>query len=544
MDNISLIVPHWIPLEQQSINLDKRSIIAATFAGFLSFVYLVSFLNEVFFGVKAPIAGKRSKFEPAWLLRMRFIRGSRTILSDGYNKFKNTIFKIRRIGADVVIIPSKYVDEIRTLTGDKTRSVEPFIKDLCGEITNGMCFLNSDLQNRVVQQRLTPILGTLAPVMKTELDYALLKEMPGCREAWTEINMNEVLAAILSRISARVFLGPEECRNEEWLTATAEYTVRVFMTGTILRIFPKPIRPLVAPFLPMYWGLRKNVVTARRVITRIVESRQAAEKESNGDYEKPTDILQGMLDGAAGEEMSLANLSQRMLILSLASIHTTALTMTQTLYDLCEHPEYFEPIREELVRVLREDGGWGKTTLNKLWKLDSLIKESQRFSPIFMLTFQRIFHQSITLSDGTHFPSGTRIAVPTHWMLNDSTYVPGAADPATFDPFRYSRIREDPAHPENAQRHMLAMTDASNMAFGYGRYACPGRFYAVNEMKMIMGHLLLRYDFKFKEGCSRPKNFTFDSDLYPDMSARLLIRERTKIEDGIEKLLGRTVVKD
>jgi cytochrome P450 len=134
----------------------------------------------------------------------------------------------------------------------------------------------------------------------------------------------------------------------------------------------------------MYWGLLKNVVTARRVITRIVESRQSAEKESSGDYEKPTDILQGMLDGAKGEEMSLANLSQRMLILSLASIHTTALTMTQTLYDLCEHPEYFEPIREELVRVLREDGGWGKTTLNKLWKLDSLIKESQRFSPVFM----------------------------------------------------------------------------------------------------------------------------------------------------------------
>jgi hypothetical protein len=81
----------------------------------------------------------------------------------------------------VVIIPSKYVDEIRTLTGDKTRGVEPFIKDFCAEITNGMCFLDSDLQNRVVQQRLTPILGTLAPVMKKELDYALLKEMPGCR---------------------------------------------------------------------------------------------------------------------------------------------------------------------------------------------------------------------------------------------------------------------------------------------------------------------------------------------------------------------------
>jgi cytochrome P450 len=144
----------------------------------------------------------------------------------------------------------------------------------------------------------------------------------------------------------------------------------------------------------------------------------------------------------------------------------------------------------------------------------------------------------MTLSNGTFLPAGTRVAVASHAMLQDAAHVPGPSDPATLDAFRYSRLREDPAHPENAQRFLFAMTDASNMAFGYGKYACPGRFYAANEMKMVLAHLLLRYNFKFPDGCGRPRNFTVDSDMYPDPAARLLIQRRDQIEVGIEKLIG------
>lgn len=56
--------------------------------------------------------------------------------------------------------------------------MEPFINDFAGDYTRGMVFLQSDLQNRVIQQRLTPKLVSLTKVMKEELDYALTKEMP------------------------------------------------------------------------------------------------------------------------------------------------------------------------------------------------------------------------------------------------------------------------------------------------------------------------------------------------------------------------------
>ncbi|KAM4055523.1 cytochrome p450 [Hirsutella rhossiliensis] len=488
--------------------------------------------------VKVPFAGYRSYWEPTWLVRLRFVRDGPSIIRQGYHQFKDSLFQVRRIGADIVILTPKYVDEIRALSQDKVRSVEPFIHDFIGDYTRGTVFLESDLQNRVIQQRLTPNLGLLTSIMKTELDLALKKEIPECKDQWFQVDINHLLARTVAHISSRVFLGPEECRNEEWHTATAEYSKNLFITGMALRMLPRWLRPVVAPLMPSYRALLTNVATSRKIIGGILNSRQASKKELGPNYAKPTDILQWMMDEATGRERSLDNLAQRMLILSLTSIHTTALTMTQALYDLCAHPEYFEPLRTEAANALFDVGRWDKTLLSRLYKLDSLLKESQRFSPVFLLTFNRIFHNPMTLSDGTFLPPGTRVAVPSNAILQDPGLVPGPAAPSKFDPFRYSKLREDPAQAEKAHRFMFTMTNSSNMAFGYGRYACPGRFYAANEMKLILSHLLLRYEFNFPAGAKRPANFTIDSDMFPDPAARLLIRERKSLDPFLWKLTG------
>ncbi|KAK7418724.1 hypothetical protein QQX98_003742 [Neonectria punicea] len=446
------------------------------------------------------------------------VRGS--IISGGYEKFKTSIFQVRKLGTDIVIIPPNYIDEVRKLSQDNTRSVEPFINDFAGEYTRGMVFLQSDLQNRVIQQKLTPKLASLTTVMKEELDLAFSLELPDLNDdEWVKVDIAAVFVRIISRISARVFLGPEDCRNEEWLATTAEYSESLFITGFVLRVFPHFLRPLVAPLLPSYRTLLRNVSSGRRIICGIIRSREAQLKASSGTHQ---DILQWMMDSASGREKRPENLAQRMLILSLASIHTTAMTMTHAMYDLCAHPEYLEPLQEEMNEVLT-NGGWQKTTLNRLHKLDSFLKESQRFNPVFLLTFNRIYHKAMKLSDGTHLPSGTRIAVPSHAMLQDPVHVPGQSPPTEFDAFRYSKIRET---SESAQKFLFSMTDSSNMAFGYGKYACPGRFYASNEMKLVLANLILRYEFKLPDGAARPRNITIDSDMFPDPRARLCIRKR------------------
>ena len=413
------------------------------------------------------------------------------------------------------------------------RSVEPFLIDLAGDFFNqGNVFLESDLQNRVLQQKLTPNLGNLVPIMKSELGFAMHQELPDVdAEEWVEVDLVHVFARTIARIVARIWIGPDECRNEDWLVATTDYTENIFTTGFILRFVPWFLRPVVAPLLPTYRSMLKSAANARRIVGGLASKRSPAWNMKDGTT-KPNDVLQWTMDFANNKELGEENLAERILVLSLSAIHTTALTMAQALFDLCARPEHIDTLRTELVDVLRSEGVWNKTTLQKFTKLDSLLKESQRFNSVFLLTFNRFLPIPVTLSNGVHLPARTRIAVPQNAIINDAANVPGA-NPNKFDPWRYSRLRED---PQNAQKYFFAMTDPMHMAFGYGKYACPGRFFVANEIKMTLAHLLLRYDWKFPEGYGRPQNFTIDGDMYPDPTARVLMRRRT-VEKGIEELV-------
>src|SRR5437762_2871146 len=48
------------------------------------------------------------------------------------------------------------------------------------------------------------------------------------------------------------------------------------------------------------------------------------------------------------------------------------------LYDLAAHPEYIEPRREEIESLVLSAQGWEAKTVMKMYKLDSVLKESLR----------------------------------------------------------------------------------------------------------------------------------------------------------------------
>ena len=65
-----------------------------------------------------------------------------------------------------------------------------------------------------------------------------------------------------------------------------------------------------------------------------------------------------------------------------------------------------------------------------------------------------------------------------------------------------------------------------NMSFGFGRHACPGRFFAANEMKLIMARLLLDYDIKMPPGVSEPyKNFSVGVVNGTDTTKEIMFRK-------------------
>ena len=84
--------------------------------------------------------------------------------------------------------------------------------------------LHSDLHIRVIQQKLTPSLGSLTTPMQEELNYAVAYALPECTDQWVTIKPYHTVLGMVARISARIFVGLPLCRSEKWLQISTQFT--------------------------------------------------------------------------------------------------------------------------------------------------------------------------------------------------------------------------------------------------------------------------------------------------------------------------------
>ncbi|GAB1216308.1 hypothetical protein ATERTT37_005521 [Aspergillus terreus] len=334
---------------------------------------------------------------------------------------------------------------------------------------------------------------------------------------WHEVDLRASILGIVAQLSSRVFLGDQICRNPDWLRITVNYTVHSFIAAQDLRLWPKPLRPLVANFLPSCRKIRSELREATEIITPVLEERRKSKETQVREGRTPeryVDAMQWMEESAEGRpyDPAVAQLS-----FSLAAIHTTSDMLTQALLDLCGKDDLIKELREEIVTVIQGEG-WKKTTLYKLKLMDSVLKESQRLKPVSIASMRRLASEDVKLSDGTIIPKGSSLFVSSDNMWDPSVY----PDPEKFDPYRFLRLREIPGHETSAQ---LVSPSPEHMGFGFGKHACPGRFFAVNEIKIALCHILLKYDIRLPEGYT-PAKRRMGISLDVDPLARLLVKRR------------------
>lgn len=197
--------------------------------------------------------------------------------------------------------------------------------------------------------------------------------------------MRDTILIFIARISSRVFLGEELCRNEAWLKISREYASTMFPATDILRTYPAGIiRSIAARVLPICRTAQAQVAEARSILQPVLDKRAVAKKAAaaTGKTIEFNDAIE-WFENAASRSKSKAGYepAAMQLFLSIVAIHTTSDLMTQIMTDLAAHPDIIEDLRREIKEVL-SDGGWKKTTLTNMKLLDSVIKESQRLKPI------------------------------------------------------------------------------------------------------------------------------------------------------------------
>lgn len=200
---------------------------------------------------------------------------------------------------------------------------------------------------------------------------------------WHEVVLKNVLLDVVSRLSSRVFMGEELCRNPEWLKLTKEYTVSGPMAATFLHLFPRPLRPLMACFLPITRALRRQLRQSLAIMQPFLEKRRLEKEAFLREGKSPkayADAAEWFEQVAKGTKFNAHYLQ---LGLAFAAVHSSADALNHAMLEILQKPEIIQPMREEIISVLGTDE-WSKRTLFKLRLMDSVLKESQRLKPVLL----------------------------------------------------------------------------------------------------------------------------------------------------------------
>ena len=101
------------------------------------------------------------------------------------------------------------------------------------------------------------------------------------------------------------------------------------------------------------------------------------------------------------------------------------------------------------------------------------------------------------------------------------------ASPETFDPRRFLDLRGQPGQENNWQ---FVTTTPEHMGFGHGIHACPGRFFAATELKVMLIWLLLKYNWKVIDD-KEPAILYLGGEIMVDPAAKLMLRRRQEEVD-------------
>ncbi|SCO76981.1 probable gibberellin cluster-GA14-synthase [Fusarium oxysporum] len=448
-----------------------------------------------------------------------FTVGARQLIEKGLHMSPDKPFRIMGDVGELHILPPKYAYEVRN--HDKLSFTMAAFKWFYAHLPGFEGFREgtneSHIMKLVARHQLTHQL-TLVTGAVSEECALVLEDVYTDDSEWHDITAKDANMKLMARITSRVFLGKEMCRNPQWLRITSTYAVIAFRAVEELRFWPAWLRPVVQWFMPHCTESRALVQEARDLINPLLERRRAekAEAERTGEKFTYNDAVEWLDDLArekgVGYDPACAQLS-----LSVAALHSTTDFFTQVMFDIAQNPELVEPLREEIISVLGKQG-WSKNSLYNLKLMDSVLKESQRLKPISIASMRRFTTHDVKLSDGVILPKNKLTLVSAHQHWDPEHY----KDPLKFDGYRFYNMRREPGKESKAQ---LVSATPDHMGFGYGLHACPGRFFASEEIKIALSHILLKYDFKPVGGSSmEPRKYGLNMNANP--TAKLSVRRR------------------
>ncbi|XP_074144846.1 7-alpha-hydroxycholest-4-en-3-one 12-alpha-hydroxylase-like [Sminthopsis crassicaudata] len=254
-------------------------------------------------------------------------------------------------------------------------------------------------------------------------------------------------------------------------------------------LFPRMFHSVILP------KEKQEIKRLRYFFWDILSSRQMLEKDNVSGWIRS--IQQQLVEKGVPE----IGQSQCNLVLLWASQGNTGVVSFWALLFLLKNPEALKAVREEAEGVLRKMGqgmrpGGAPITveyrmLQQTPVLDSVMEETLRLKVSPILTRAVKQDMILKMDDGREYAvrQGDLVCMFPHLFLNMNPEI--YPDPTTF---KYDRFLNPDGSRKVAFYKQGRRLKSHMLPWGGGPSICPGRFFALNEMKMFVFLMVTQYD--------------------------------------------------
>jgi cytochrome P450 len=161
-----------------------------------------------------------------------------------------------------------------------------------------------------------------------------------------------------------------------------------------------------------------------------------------------------------------------------AAVDTTAITLYAFTAAMVKYPHVQRKAQEEIDRVVGSSRLPSFNDRSQLPYVDALFKEVMRWWSIAPMNVPHVADEDIEYNDML-IPKGSLILPSVYYLLHDpATY----KDPGDFQPERFLAPRNEP--------------DRTQIAFGFGRRICPGRYFADSSLFLNIAQSLACFNYE------------------------------------------------
>lgn len=377
---------------------------------------------------------------------------------------------------------------------DKGESIHNVFRPVIG---NGI-FSSEGAQHRRQRKLIAP---SFQPRQIASYADTMVQYGEQIQQHWSDgdvVDINRLMTNLTMSIIGKTLFDADVFTDTDELGAAMSTTLEYVS----LRLSQLLLPPYRWP-LPLNVRTRKAVRTLRAYLQRFIDERRAQPSARNDFL---SILLQSRDDD--GLPMSDEQLMAECLTLFGAGHETTATALTWAWYLLCQHPEVYQRVRQEVDRVLQGRAPTYADLANLPYCLQ-VFKETLRIYPPAYATSRRALQPAEIA--GYSVPKNRLVLFSAYTLHRREEYFP---DPEKFDPERFTPERE-----KQLPRHAY-------LPFGAGPRICIGNHFSMMEGHLLLATLTQRVSFSLVSNQPPAIDLAHHLTLRPDGALNVVVKRR------------------